>query len=208
MSEVDRRRSYWYNAVLIESDRVLTPQVADAVIYVTGAQVEMLRNITQYLIRRNTYVSESHLGYYLVPDDSDYDEILAIVADLEETLMGNPNTIWGYSEVKILDGDHTKSGAGDDILYTGQVPEFEVWRLDSIVAQNDDTACSRIEIVFDHPAMEMILAAKDNPAAGELVRWDGILTMSQSMRLYVKFYDCLDGDYNWFQARGHLVTVP
>lgn len=97
MSEVERRRSYWYNNILIDSDRVLSPEFDDAVIYVTGAQIEMLRNITQYLTRRQTYAAETNPGYYLVPDESDFDDILAIVADLEETLMGNPNTIWGYA---------------------------------------------------------------------------------------------------------------
>ena len=96
MDERERRRAYRHNAVLIDSDRVLTPQFDDAIVYLTGAQLELLRNVSQYLNRRETYRAEKHPGYYLMPDDADYDDILAIVADMEESLMGNPNTIWGY----------------------------------------------------------------------------------------------------------------
>ena len=55
---------------------------------ITGAQLEMLRNLTQYLHRRSTFVAETHEGYYLAADNDDWDSIQAVVAELEETLMG------------------------------------------------------------------------------------------------------------------------
>lgn len=94
----EQRYGYTYHRVLIDSTRVLDPQFDDAVIYVTGAQLELLRNVTQYLNRLSTYVSEYHPDYYLSPTIEDYDSICAIVADLESVLMGNPNTIWGYAD--------------------------------------------------------------------------------------------------------------
>jgi len=120
MSESERRRKYRYNRVLIETERILDPQFDDAVIYLTGAQIELLRNVTQYLNRLDTYVTEYASGYYLAPTAADYDSILAIVADLEETLMGNPNTIWGFFG-QVMERRVTVS-TGEDDTYVETVP--------------------------------------------------------------------------------------
>lgn len=88
MSESWRRKAYYNKRVLIETARVLSPQGEDALLCITGAQLEMLCNLTQYLRRRSTYASEYANDYYLAPTEAEWDSILAIVADLEETLMG------------------------------------------------------------------------------------------------------------------------
>lgn len=88
MTEIWRRKPYYKPRVLIDAARVLDPQFDDALLCITGAQLEMLRNLTQYLHRRSTFVSENHDGYYLVAGNDDWDAIQAIVAELEETLMG------------------------------------------------------------------------------------------------------------------------
>ena len=88
MSETWRRKRYYKPRVLISTERVLDPEFPDALLCITGAQIEMLRNLTQYLHRRSTFAqSETDVGY-LSPDVDDWDTIQAIVADLEETLMG------------------------------------------------------------------------------------------------------------------------
>ena len=88
MTEAWRRKTYYRPRVLVDAVKVLDPQFPDALLCITGAQLEMLRNLTQYLHRRSTFVSELDSGYYLVPDNDDWDDIQTIVADLEETLMG------------------------------------------------------------------------------------------------------------------------
>lgn len=88
MADAWRRKSYYRPRVLIDVGRLLTPQYDDALVCITGAQLEMLRNLTQYLHRRSTFVAENQEGYYLVADNDDWDTIQGIVADLEETLMG------------------------------------------------------------------------------------------------------------------------
>ena len=132
MSESERRRGYRYNRVLIETARILDPQFADAVVFLSGAQIEMLRNVTQYLNRLETYVTEYNPGYYLAPTVTDYDDILEIVADLEETLMGNPNTIWGYHDRWMEPQDTISVGNYSTYADTDPVPEgyvhiFEHW---------------------------------------------------------------------------------
>ncbi|GAG58104.1 unnamed protein product, partial [marine sediment metagenome] len=88
MGEEWRRKTYYEPRVLIDVERVLDPQAGDSMLCITGAQLEMLRNLTQYLHRRSSYADEYHTDYYLCADNDDWDDIQAIVADLEETLMG------------------------------------------------------------------------------------------------------------------------
>lgn len=88
MSEVERRRVYFDGRVLIESARVLDSPYDDALVCLTGAELELLRNLTTYLHRRSSFVDTYHDGYYIMPDDDDWDAVSAIVATLEEKLMG------------------------------------------------------------------------------------------------------------------------
>ena len=98
MSEVERRRQYTETRVLIDSVKILSPTFDDGDLYFTGSQIELMRNLMQYANRIESYVAEYEPGYYLTPDNDDWDDIQAIVADLEEVLMGNPNTLWGYAD--------------------------------------------------------------------------------------------------------------
>lgn len=88
MSEPWRRKKYYNKRVLIETSRILDPQFSDGLLCITGAQIEMLRNLMQYLKRRSTFVSSYETGYYIAPSEEEWDDLQAIVADLEETLMG------------------------------------------------------------------------------------------------------------------------
>lgn len=88
MSETWRRKQYYPKRVLIDTARVLDPQFSDSLVCITGAQFEMLRNLTQYLKRRSSFASDYAETHYLAPTNAEWDTIQAIVADLEETLMG------------------------------------------------------------------------------------------------------------------------
>lgn len=118
MGENERRRKYRWNRVLIETGRVLNPQFDDAIVYLTGAQLELLRNTTQNLRRLETYVTEYAIGYYLAPTVAEYDDILEIVADMEEKLMGNKNVIWGYHDRLYVEKHKVVlSGTTDDMIW-------------------------------------------------------------------------------------------
>lgn len=208
MSEALRRRKYRYNNVLIETERILDPQFDDAVLFFTGAQIEMLRNTTQYLNRLDTYVTEYASGYYLAPTAEEYDEILEIVADLEETLMGNENTIWGFKAELMKGYSFIASGAGDKELYLDAVPSGEVWRVEGMTARNEDTACSKITMRYDSVLGGMTTHRKDSPSLNELVEWHGMLTLAEEGQLVMTFYDCADGDHLFGYAQGYTVQVP
>ena len=88
MSELWRKKTYYKPRITIETDRVLDSSVKDSLICLTGAEIEMLRNIVHHLERRSTFVSEYQQAYYLCPDNDEWDAISAIVAQLQEKLMG------------------------------------------------------------------------------------------------------------------------
>ena len=139
MVDPTRRRKMRYDRVLIEAERILSPQFDDGVLYFTGAQIELMRNVTQYLRRLETYVSEYHAGYYITPAAEDYDELMAIVADLEEVLMGNPNTIWGYADRWSDEKDREGIGGGYTWVETDPVPEGYVYVLEHWSIWHTDT---------------------------------------------------------------------
>ena len=93
MSESWRCKTYYNPRVLIDTERVLNPAFDDTLICITGAQVEMLRNLTQYLHRRSTFAEGYEDTHYLSPDNADWDTIQSIVADLEDILMGCPDIV-------------------------------------------------------------------------------------------------------------------
>ena len=88
MSETWRRKTYYNKRVLIDTARILDTPFDDSVLCLTGAQLELVRNLMQYLHRRSTFVSEYEAGTYLAPTNDEWDSIQAIVADLEDTIMG------------------------------------------------------------------------------------------------------------------------
>lgn len=88
MTESWRRKTYYNKRVLVETSRVLNPQFSDTLICLTGAELEILRNLTQYVHRRSTFASGYTKDYYLAPTNDEWDVLSAIVADLEEKLMG------------------------------------------------------------------------------------------------------------------------
>lgn len=138
MSETERRTQYVLGRILIESSRILSPQFGAQGISLSGAQVELLRNVVAYLRRDTTFVDEYHEGYYFRATTSDFDTIQGIVSDLEDKLMANDNTMWGYNarlqwqEVEISDN------AGTFNVNVGPVPAGEVWVVENALVRHNE----------------------------------------------------------------------
>ncbi len=204
----EQRYGYTYHRVLIDSARVLDPQFDDAVIYVTGAQLEMLRNMTQYLNRLSTYVSGYHLNYYHSPTVEDYDSILAIVADLEETLMGNPNTIWGYEERWRKKSEEVASGAGDVWVVMPQVPAGEVWVLEEAYTYHQADAAKHVIMYAQADGEYYYFADVPALAPGIYERWQGRIVLSEGDRVASWVTTPGDGKSVWFAVWGYKMVVP
>lgn len=93
MSETWRVKGYYRPRVLISTGDVLDCPYPDSLICLTGAQLVILRNLTQYLHRRSTFVSEYRDSDYLAPSNAEWDALDAVVADLEINLMGCPEIL-------------------------------------------------------------------------------------------------------------------
>lgn len=132
MSEEDAQHSYVEMEVLIDSARVLSSSFPSIGVVLTGNELEILRNVLNYATRRRTFVGVYHDNYYLVADDDDWLDIESIVAILEEKLMGNDNTVWGYYDRLFTREDHTALAAGSWQQDHDVVPAGEVWVVTSV----------------------------------------------------------------------------
>lgn len=88
MSVQWRRKTYYDPRVIIETADVLDCPFPATLLCLSGAELLLLRNLTQYLHRRSTFVSEYHDTYYLAPTNEQWDTLDSIVAELEAKLMG------------------------------------------------------------------------------------------------------------------------
>lgn len=90
MSEDAWRRKRYYNPrVLISVQDTLSPPFQGSIFCLSGSELVLLRNLVQYLHRRSTFVSQYDDHYYLAPSNEEWDELEAIVAGLEDTLMAD-----------------------------------------------------------------------------------------------------------------------
>lgn len=87
MTDVLRRKWYVESRVLIETARILNPQFKSTILEISGAELEILRNLMMYVNRESTFASGYFSRYYLSPTVNEWNSLLAIVADLEEKLM-------------------------------------------------------------------------------------------------------------------------
>jgi len=208
MSENERHCGYRYGRVLIETDRILNPQFDDAVVYLSGAQIEMLRNVTQYLRRRETYVTEYNPGYYLAPTVEDYDEILAIVADLEETLMGNENVIWGYKDTYSAMDDNNYLATGFITRETLPVPPGYVYVITGITAQFSTGAASSMYIYLTMAAGDVLLAADISASVGVPLSVIGAYPLRAGQYVKVGFNITTQPCHVYIYVSGYKMKVP
>ena len=208
MSEVERRRPYKAQRVLISSVAVLNPTFDDGDLYFTGPQIEIMRNLVQYANRPENYAAEWELGYYLIPDDDDWDDIQAIVADLEEVLMGNPNTLWGYKDRYAVQNSRYNVEAGTSIMSLGVIPAGKVYKVSSLSFHNADSVCSKIQpVVVCGPVSHLLETVYSLPAGAVVNVWCDTVLMEGDY-IYVAFYDCIAGDDLFVSAIGYGMDVP
>lgn len=208
MSEVERRRGYRHSLVLIETARILDPQFSDVVVFLSGAQIELLRNVSQYLNRLETYVSEYQPGHYLAPTTEDYDSILAIVADLEETLMGNPNTIWGYKDRIYQDQEATSTGAAYTDVETGAVPSQTVVVCEAWAAMQDGGVPCDIAVYLKSGGDSFMLYTAPSLASGIYVTQGANLTLAAGDVLHMRVMGLPDTEKCYLWLWGHTMVVP
>jgi len=207
MSETERRYKYAHNRVLIEAQRILNPQFDDAVVFLSGAQVELLRNASQYLNRLTTYVAEYNPGYYLTPTVEDFDSILEIVADLEEALMGNPNTLWGYNDSYAEALENLETDPGGVGLVGQQVPEGEIWRVKGASAVAASASCSDLRIQAYSQGAHIMIGNKRYPSNGHWYPFICDVVLKEDEYFYTNFYGLTQDDAIYCCFWGYKMKV-
>jgi len=193
---------------MIESARILSPQFDDAVLYFTGAQIELLRNVVEYCRRIESYTTEYHLGYYLVPTIEDYNALMNIVADLEETLMGNPNTLWGYKDRYTEWMGENMSADEDYGAYSDLVPEGWVYVVNEMHLQNQSGARGEAALYMYDGVRMYPLALKPSLLQNEVLVWTGHLVLKEDDRAHSEMKSCLTGDIVRCGVWGYKMAVP
>ena len=204
----ESRVGYNGTRILIEAERVLDSSFAAQGLYLSGAQIEMLRNITHYLNRRSTFVDEYREGYYLMPDDTDWDAIQAIIADMEDKLMAAENTLWGFNDGFVRNLAYEAPGDGTATLNCDEVPEGELLVLQTISWINITAQRGTMQILIKRDAMSCVLKVGLAQPQALALCWSGKVTLEEDDRIIVKQAGCLTGDAFVGAAWGYRMKVP
>lgn len=208
MSETDTYYRYNHARVLLETSRIYRPVFAPAVVQLTGAQVEMLRNMTQYLNRPNTYVEEYEVDKYLTPDAGQFDGIQAIVADLEEKLMGNENVIWGYNDRLAETKAHTMvSGTTYDMDFD-PVPAGEVHRVLGFTLATTKTGANVLPYAFLDGGLRVVYPAQPLTADVYVAATPYDLILKEGDYMQFNWSGLVVDDYVIALYWGYKMTVP
>lgn len=207
-TESERRQNYHEMRLLVETARILTPQFDASIVYLTGAQLELLRNVAQYLDRQDSFVSEYHPDFYLTPTDAEWNTLQAIVDDLKEELMGNANTIWGFYEQWFEWLGETKSGDGQFIVQTAVVPTGYVYRLEHVAVMNRTRAATWAQFAVVSSGCYNWLMTEAAIALGKVYVWHGLMTLAEGDRVYMLMAGNLDGDIIDAGVLGYKVKLP
>lgn len=208
MVDVLRKRVAPAHRVLIDGKAFLNTTINPAVMYFTPGQIELMRNLMQYANRRETFVSDYYIGYYLIPTDADWNLIQQEVADLEETLMGNNNILWGYSDQYYDVLQDLSMPAGVQDMYGSVVPAGEVWEVTGMSFIHSSATINRVRIGFLDGALYVTVGEVMAPAASTLYSFNMDAILKEGDKLYYRFYNLtLDDDvYGW--AWGSKMEVP
>jgi hypothetical protein len=201
------RRAYRYERVLIDASRVLDSQYPDLTLNVTGAQLEMLRNVTQYLNRETTYANEWFSDYYNTPDTVDMDTISAIVADLELELMGGMNVIFGYNDVYQEYRYDLDASSGIIDLDFGQVPSGQIWIVLQWSARNEDTKNNNTLLRIETLADFFNVATAPPDFIDHLVGTSVHVVIQELQHLQIRFEGCNVNDVLRGWVSGYKMVV-
>lgn len=208
MVDVTRKHVAPEYRVLVNAKTFLNPDFSDACLFFTGGQIELMRNLMQYANRRSTFVSAYWIGYYESPDDADWNLIQQRVADLEETLMGNNNVIWGFSDryYEVITDESMPAGIGE--LLGGVVPEGEVWEVTGMSFIHSSASVNRARVGPKYGALYINVGEVISPAASTLYSFNMDVILKEGDRLYWKFYNLTLNDDVYAWAWGSKMEVP
>jgi hypothetical protein len=203
----DYRMAYRDDRVLLDLRRILTLYGLGQVVHLTEADLEMMRNMCQYLHRRSTWCFEYEQGFYYAADDGDFDTIEALVSGLEDKLMPTSVDVWGYTDTVELAATTIVSGPGPLELVLGTVPANTVWRLLTTVAVNANTSCVQIRWIVRRSGTDYIVYTQEGPTAAVWYSRSVDLVCASDDQVIVWFASNQAGDTLIANALGYAMSV-
>lgn len=194
--------------VLVDAKAFLNTTISGAVLYFTPGQIELMRNLMQYANRRTTFVSDYYIGYYLSPDDTDWDLIQQQVADMEYKLMGNNNILWGYEDtlrIKELEDD---AAAGTVVLETDAVPEGKLWVVNLVRGWNATSQSSSTNVVVRSSGVNYPMDNLTTPPSGVEVEFTGRLPMKEGDTVRFTSWGTTLHDDLYLVVLGSVMDLP
>jgi hypothetical protein len=143
-----------------------------------------------------------------MPTDEDWDTLAGIVHDLEETLMGNPNTLWGYQDRLAITAGGPKVGAGNFTRVLFTVPEGYAYVVTAILSRNDTTAVETRHELFDGATYYAVNEVGAQPANTWLITKGVAFALKEDDRLAITWVGCQDGDFLVARVWGYKMAVP
>lgn len=208
MIDVLRKHVAPAHRILVDAKAFLNPEFSDAVLYFTGGQIELMRNLVDYANRRTTFVSDYYIGYYLSPDDTDWNLIQAVVADLESVLMGNNNVVWGFSDRYYENIEDESMPAGVQDKLGAVVPEGEVWEATGMSFIHSSGSINRVRVGLLIGSEYINVGEVLAPDANTLYPIHCDIILKEGDRLFWRFYNLTLNDDVWGWAWGSKMEVP
>jgi hypothetical protein len=87
MSETWRKKRYYKPRVILPTSDILDNPFPGRLVYLSGAETSLIRNLLAYAHRRVTFATTYADSYYLTPTTEEWDLLQELVANLEDTLM-------------------------------------------------------------------------------------------------------------------------
>lgn len=202
------RLSYKRDALLIEASRILTPQFNPITLSLTGAQVELLRNATAVFHKESTFVSTYHDTYYYTAATDDFDTILSLVADLEDKLMGNENTAWGYNDRYFEQWSNDDHAGGTQILETLPVSSGYIHVIKHVTLLQTTTSGqpSVLQIRTNGSVIYVGYWADVQAGIPSILPLDAVLKGDDNLR--ATWYNTAVDEYLELTVRGYKMAIP
>lgn len=201
------RRNYRYGGMYMEATRILNPQFDSIALELTGAQVELLRNVTMLFHSQDVFVDAYHDGYYMNASDVDYDTILAIVADLENKLMGGKTMLWEYSDTYREEQFDLDADASTITLTFGLVPADEVWVVTQWIAVNEDTRTTNNTLMVSTATASFDAASAHPDAANHRTGTSVFIPLKTNERVEMRIEGCQQDDEIHGWVSGYKIDV-
>lgn len=143
------RYRYRSDRVLLAYRQFLPDEKPGQAVFLSAAELQMLRNMAAYLHRRTTWVYLYGNEYYDGPGDQDWDMLEALVAEMELKLMPDNVRVWGYTD-RLADQESLADAvAGTNTLVHTTVPAGEVWVITggSVIDAQTAATCSFMAVL-------------------------------------------------------------